>query len=346
VEFSFALTPPYGRPDPRSHTNDEALPSYAALRGGCLAWCVADEKAPPSHPVVPDDPLDLSTSVAGEEDPGASIDLVPGTDEGAVPRGTLPPIRALQTRSGRLSFILSGTGVPPIVLFSGAGVSLQGWQPLYPGIEKLGTVLGWNRFGMQGSDAPPENQSGTVVLGSLRELLGYNGLQPPFVLVAHSLGGLFANLFARLYPDQVAGVLFLEASHPADEEALQRDESELVKSLGRVIPLPEVFFEPNLRAELACVEETLREIESAGPFPDVPLRVITGGLAPRGAQMSPGAVAARRANQQALARLSPWGKQVVAQQSGHFPQMTEPGLVVRVLSDLVGEVKARGWRDR
>jgi pimeloyl-ACP methyl ester carboxylesterase len=93
------------------------------------------------------------------------------------------------------------------VLFNGAGMSLQGWQPLYPEIEKLGRVFGWNRFGMQGSDAPRERQTGARVLGSLRELLGYVAIAPPYVLVAHSLGGLFANLYARLYPEEVAGVL-------------------------------------------------------------------------------------------------------------------------------------------
>src|SRR4051812_35601721 len=90
--------------------------------------------------------------------------------------GILPPIRALQTRSGRLGYMLSGQGTPTIVLFSGAGVSLQGWEPLYPRIESLGTVFGWNRFGMQGSDPPPARQTGTTVIGSLRELLGYAGL--------------------------------------------------------------------------------------------------------------------------------------------------------------------------
>ena len=249
--------------------------------------------------------------------------------------GVLPPIRALQTRSGRASYMLSGTGQPGIVLFSGAGVSLQGWEPLYPDIEKLGTVFGWNRFGMQGSDPPPRRQTGTTVIGSLRELLGYAGLAAPYVLVAHSLGGLFANLYARLYPQEVAGVLFVEATHPADQEALRKHENQLSRALARVLTLPEVFFKPNLHRELATVGETVQEIKSAGPFPEVPVRVITGGLTPKAAMMSPGVVGARRANQQALARLSPRGEQVIAHKSGHFPQLTEPGLVLDVLEELI-----------
>jgi pimeloyl-ACP methyl ester carboxylesterase len=55
--------------------------------------------------------------------------------------------------------------------------------------------------------------------------------------------------------------------------------------------------------------------------------------------MSPAAVGARRANQQALARLSPRGQQVVAHKSGHFPQLTEPQLVLRVLEELLVEVR-------
>lgn len=248
--------------------------------------------------------------------------------------GVLPPVRALQTRGGRAAYILSGEGPCTILLFSGAGMSLQGWEALYPQVESLGRVFGWNRPGMQGSDAPGERQTGAVVIAQLRELVGYAGLEPPFVLVGHSVGGLFANLFARLYPEETAGVLFLEATHPADHEVLCKREGQLARALGKVLTLPQVLLRPNLASELACVEETVREIDAAGPFPPVPLRVVTGGLTPRGWLMSPGAVAAKRTNQQELVRLSPLGEQVIAHASGHFPQLTEPELVLRVLAEL------------
>jgi pimeloyl-ACP methyl ester carboxylesterase len=254
-------------------------------------------------------------------------------------RARLPAIDALQTRSGRLGYILSGHGAPHIVLFSGAGMSLQGWEPLYPGIERVGRVLGWNRFGLQGSDRPRARQTGMAVLAALRELLSYADLAPPYVLVAHSLGGLFANLYARLHPQEVAGVLLIEATHPADHELLQKHETQIERALAKLLSLPDVLFRPNLHAELACVAETVREIEAAGPFPEVPLRVITGGLTPKSWMMSPAAVGARRAHQQELARLSPRGEQVVAQKSGHFPQLTEPQLVLRVLEELLVEVR-------
>lgn len=230
--------------------------------------------------------------------------------------------------------MVSGRGAS-IVLFSGAGVGMAGWRSLYPGIERLGTVFGWNRCGVQDSDVPQAPQTGAAVLGALRELLADAQLEPPYVLVAHSLGGLYANLFARLHPDDIAGVLLLEATHPADRAVLRKHENQLVRALGKVMALPQRLFQRNVHAELQCVDETARELAAAGPFPAVPLRVVTGGLTPRAWIMSPGAVGARRAHQQELARLSPLGEQVIAQRSGHFPQLTEPALVLRTLEELL-----------
>lgn len=253
--------------------------------------------------------------------------------------GALPPLRACQTPAGRVTYLLSGAGPHSIILFSGAGVSLEGWQPLWPAVERLGMVLAWNRFGMAGSDPPREPQTGAVVLGTLRELLRHTGLPAPYVLVGHSLGGLFANLFARLYPEETAGVLFLEATHPGDGEMLRKHENQLVRALGKLLALPQVLFQKNVHGELECADDTGREVELAGPFPPVPVRVVTGGLTPKSWLLSPGAVGAKRAHQQELARLSPLGEQVIAQKSGHFPQLTQPELVLAVLAELLETVR-------
>lgn len=252
--------------------------------------------------------------------------------------GVLPPIQVAQTRSGRMSYVVSGNGPATLVLLNGAGVSLDGWRALYPRIETLGRVFAWNRPGVQGSDAPTHAQTGTAVVAALRELLRYAGLEPPYVLVGHSLGGLYANLFARLHPQDTAAVLLLDAAHPRDHEVLRRHETGFARAIANVLALPQKLLRANLHAEIEWVGETVRELEAAGPFPDVPLAVVTGGKAPPAWMMSPAAVGARRAHQQDLARLSPRGEQVIAQRSGHFPQLTEPQLVLDVLAGLVERV--------
>lgn len=254
--------------------------------------------------------------------------------------GPLPARRKLQTRSGALEYVVSGSGRPAIVLLNGAGVTLEGWRALYPAIEQAGTVFAWNRFGVKGSDSPRLAQTGAVVVASLRELLAYAGLEPPYVLVGHSLGGLYANLFARVYPNEVAAVLFLEATHPRDQEVLQQHKSQLAGALSKVFSLPQRLFRANVHAEIEWVAETVDEIAGAGPFPDIPLTVITGGANPPKWLMSPAALQARREHQRDLARLSPQGEQVIAPGSGHFPQLTEPGLVLDALRALLRRVAA------
>jgi pimeloyl-ACP methyl ester carboxylesterase len=231
--------------------------------------------------------------------------------------------------------VVSGSGSPTIVLLNGAGVTLEGWRGLYPAIEQIGTVFAWNRFGVRGSDAPRLAQTGAVVIASLRELLAYAGLQPRYVLVAHSLGALYANLFARLYPQEISAVLFLEATHPRDQEALSPHEGQLTRALTKVLSLPQWLFRANLHSEIEAMGHVVDEIASAGPFPDIPVVVVSGGANPPKWLASPAALRVRRLHQQELARLSPDSEQIVAAGSGHFPQLSEPGLVLDVLRRLV-----------
>jgi pimeloyl-ACP methyl ester carboxylesterase len=251
-------------------------------------------------------------------------------------RGVLPDRKKIQTRAGALEYVVSGAGSPTIVLLNGAGVTLEGWSGLFPAIEQIGTVFAWNRFGLRGSDAPRLAQTGAVVIASLRELLAYAGVQPPYVLVAHSLGGLYANLFARLYPREVSAVLFLEAAHPKDQEVLQPHESRLTRALTNLFSLPQWLFKANLHSEIESVGHVVDELASAGPFPDIPVTVVSGGADPPQWLMSPAALRARRAHQDELARLSAQGERVVAAHSGHFPQLSEPGMVLELLRQLAG----------
>jgi pimeloyl-ACP methyl ester carboxylesterase len=247
----------------------------------------------------------------------------------------LPERKKLQTRAGALEYIVSGKGAATIVLLNGAGVTLEGWRALYPAIEQIGTVFAWNRFGVRGSDAPRLAQSGAVVIASVRELLAYAGLAAPYVLVGHSLGGLYANLFARLYPQEVSAVLFLEATHPRDHEVGKEHENQLTNALSKVLALPHRFFKANLQSEIEATRLIVTAIAAAGPFPPIPVSVVTGGTRPPKWLVSERALQARRAHQEELARLSPQGEHVVAANSGHFPQLSEPDLVLDMLRRLV-----------
>ncbi len=248
----------------------------------------------------PEDALHLDESVAGEEDPGASIEVALI----AKPLMAKPSRQSLQTRSALLECEVTGSGQPTIVLFNGAGMTLDSWQALRPSLDAMGTVFAWNRFGTQASAAQGQSETGAVVIASLRELLKCTGADAPYVLVAHSFGALYANLFARLYPDEVAGVLLLEPVHTADLGDLQARKSEFIRSLGKVQGLAPERLEQNLRAELDAVDDLVRETRAAGPFPDVPVAELQG------------------------------------EGNGHFPQIDRPAQVVAELQALLDEVAA------
>jgi pimeloyl-ACP methyl ester carboxylesterase len=254
--------------------------------------------------------------------------------------GQLPRKQKHTTAAGTLEYVLTGAGTPTLVLLNGAGVTLEGWGRLYPGIESIGRVFAWNRFGVGRSSRPMLPQTGTVVIDSLRELLAALQLPPPYLLVGHSLGGLHAQLFARRFPQEVAGMVLLEPTHPRDRELLKGHESRLAQVLGRVLPAPQKIFRANLHSEMDWIDAAAREVEAAGRFPPVPLAVVTGGNEPPRWLTPPGALRIKRANQQALATLSPRGRQVIARRSGHFPQLTQPELVLEVLREIAREASA------
>jgi pimeloyl-ACP methyl ester carboxylesterase len=216
------------------------------------------------------------------------------------------------------------------VLVNGAGGPIEGWYKIIAPLEELGTVFSYNRPGVGGSSAPKTPQTGEHSVRCLRSLLHEANLPPPYVLVGHSLGGLIVNLFARRFPAEVAAAVMLDATAPEDVSVLAVLENRLQRFIRRAA---DKIFGKNPSDETEHLPETLAQIEQAGAFPPIPLIAVTG-VKPAMAWATPaGALAARAAHQRRLVALSPRGKQVIAQRSGHFPQFTEPHLVVEAIRE-------------
>jgi len=244
----------------------------------------------------------------------------------------LPKSHATLIEGQVFRFSKAGQGSPSIVLIGGAGATLDGWYKLFPEIEKMGTVFSYDRPGTGGSPKPREAQYGETVVAQLRQLLQAANVAPPFVLVAHSFGGLHANLFAREFAHEVAGVLFIEATAPEDvgnlgqhQPALQRA---FVNLLDRVSPRDEFD-------EIRHERETVKDIQEAPAFPPVPVTVLSGTKRLPRWLVPTALVRARERSHLGLAGLSPLGERVVAARSAHFPQLAEPELVLDALKRLL-----------
>jgi pimeloyl-ACP methyl ester carboxylesterase len=246
------------------------------------------------------------------------------------------PRKQVTTLNGRLfEYTISGAGRPTLVLMAGSGGPIESWFKVMASFETLGTVFAYNRPGVGGSDKPGAPETGLRVVETLRRLLMHAGLTPPYVLVGHSIGGLYANLFARKYADETAGAVFLDAAAPEDVVVMAQRKGALQRAVERaanaVAPVDEF-------AETGHTAETAAQIESAAPFPDIPLAVITGAK-PALAWLTPREVlAARMSHQKKLAALSPRGLQILAPESGHFPQLSEPHIVIDAVRSVVWSI--------
>ncbi|MBL8153502.1 MAG: alpha/beta hydrolase [Anaerolineae bacterium] len=246
---------------------------------------------------------------------------------------SIPQKQKAQIQGVALEYVKSGAGAPPIILVNGSGGPIEGWYKVYAELETLSTVFAYNRPGIGGSESSKFPQSGDVIVATLRELLAAVGLIPPYLLVGHSLGGLYVNLYARQFPHEVAGAVFLDAAAPGDEVLQNNYQTPLQSILNKISGL--FKSSKDTHAEVQFVHETVKQIRDTEPFPDIPLVVISGGKGIPRMLMTEKARQIRAENQKALAALSSRGEHVIAAQSGHFPQFAEPELVVNTIRQML-----------
>lgn len=136
----------------------------------------------------------------------------------------------------RLRALLTGpAGAPLVVYDAGAfGIWADGWW-VKEALRRDHRVLLFDRAGMGGSDPVPSGTEPTPAfhVADLRRLLAALGLAPPFVLVSHSMAGLRAHAYAHLHPDELRGVVFVDALAPRQHGSLAR--RVLTRQFGRLL---------------------------------------------------------------------------------------------------------------
>jgi pimeloyl-ACP methyl ester carboxylesterase len=181
-------------------------------------------------------------------------------------------------------------------------------------------------------------QTSAAVVRQLRALLVALKVLPPYVLVAHSLGGLHAQYFARNHLDEVAAVVMLDATAPQDIAAMSVGASRFQRGAQTLL---DRLWPPDPHSEVRHARASAAQVDGSPSFPAIPLAVITG-TRPALACLTPRAQReARTLHQRALLQLSPQGIQVLARRSGHFPQISEPALVVEVITNIVQTAAVR-----
>ena len=124
------------------------------------------------------------------------------------------PGRLYDVGGHRLHLDCTGSGSPTVVLMSGLGGNSAGWARIAPAVAGTTRVCAYDRAGQGWSEDASVPQDGVAAATDLHTLLARAGEDGPYVLVGHSIGGDYAMTYAARYPEQVAGMVLLDATSP------------------------------------------------------------------------------------------------------------------------------------
>lgn len=119
-------------------------------------------------------------------------------------------------------------GDPVLVFESGLGSGGGSFEILFPALSQKTAGIVYNRNGLGASEPDTSIKSDADVARRLRLLLKALKVEPPYILVGHSLGGPFIRMFTALYPDDVTGLVFIDAT----DFMLTEKEDEEIKTLS------------------------------------------------------------------------------------------------------------------
>lgn len=213
----------------------------------------------------------------------------------------------------------------PVVFENGLGGELAWWRDVLADLSRDTTTLAYNRPGYGRSSLTDTPRDGLHVVEELRALLRAQGLAPPYVLVGHSLGGLYMQLFARRYPQETFALVLVDSTHPRQLEGDGAIENRSLVVRG----LLQVLVTGIARDELRLLPDTGQQVLDLPTPADTPVFVISASkpLADR----SPTADDAN-AKRRDIARLYPGSRQVWVD-SGHAVPLEKPDAIVAVVRE-------------
>ena len=110
----------------------------------------------------------------------------------------------------KLRMLISGYGSPAVVFDTGGGGSLKLWGQVPSEVSRFARTVAYDRAGNGMSDKSITPRDARHISAELHMALRNANVPPPYILVGHSVGGLYARVFAGTYPDEVAGLVLVD----------------------------------------------------------------------------------------------------------------------------------------
>jgi pimeloyl-ACP methyl ester carboxylesterase len=226
---------------------------------------------------------------------------------------------------------LEGKGARTVILESGLGDTLDVWNTVQPQIAAgCARTLSYNRAGYLGSDNSNDPRDSETIVAELRAELQRQNLKPPYVLVGHSLGGLYMQYFARNYPEEVAGLVLIDSTHWEQHLAMGGQANTPYSSRTAVT----LFMPWIMRREINDSLDAGKQVHASPTATSVPTIVLSSTRGPTGETPAERAMAARL--QDEIAADFPGADHVRVEDSGHYIQRDHPEVIIEAARKLAG----------
>lgn len=281
-----------------------------------------------------------------------------------------PPGQLVDVGGYKMHLYCVGEGSPTVVLDSGLGDSWLAWYKVQPQVAQFTRVCSYDRAGMGWSDPSPKLRTSSVVAQELHTLLHNAGNEPPFVLVAHSFGGLHMRIYASLYRADVVGMILVDATpdhfdrFPPElqnlndtflrKETLKQNTMPLgiprlmgwcgngppeIRSMLRTIDCQSGPWREHL-AEYHAGEESRAQVRMAGSLGNIPLIVLSHDPDHPTDDFAKAMQRGWDETQAESTRLSTNSSQVIAAGSTHAIQWDRPDVVIAAVHKVVDQCRA------
>jgi pimeloyl-ACP methyl ester carboxylesterase len=226
---------------------------------------------------------------------------------------------------------LEGKGSRTVILESGLGDTLDIWKGVQPLIAAgCARTLAYNRAGYLGSDNSNSPRDAATIVAELRAELERQKIKPPYVLVGHSLGGLYMQYFARNYPQEVAGLVLVDSTHWEQHLAMGNQANTPYNSRTAIT----LFMPWIMRREITDSDAAGKQVHQSPVAVGIPTIVLSSTRGPAGETPADRALAARL--QDEIAADFPDANHVRVDDSGHYIQREHPEVIVEAARKLAG----------
>jgi hypothetical protein len=243
-----------------------------------------------------------------------------------------------------LDVVCRGEGSPTVVFENGYGENKEYWISVFMDVVRFTRACYYDRANLGKSDPAPKPRTSQDMVDDLHAMLTNGQIPGPYLLVGHSMGGFNVLIFANQYPQDVAGIVLVDPSHPdqfirwlALLPTESAAESEAISSCREGLQWAINVNEPE-KWDWQKSGELVRSIKSLG---DLPFTIITAG--DQGEPCYPPNAGQEEQvwfdlHQQYL-KLSTNSKQVIAEYANHMVMESSPAEIVLAIRERVDEAR-------